>query len=111
MYHLKIRCKQQIKKDALCMFLLHAVCFQSDGGSVCLPAELQVLLNSVQHHKVFYRSHCITNTLSSIAAFTTVKATEGGLLKFNNLNAFGAILKLSSQLIGSAVSTTLVPLV
>lgn len=57
------------------------------------------VLNSVQHHKVFYKSHCVTNTLNSTAAPTTVKATEGGLLKFNNLNAFAAIFKLSSELI------------
>lgn len=41
----------------------------------------------------------VTNTQSSTAALTTVKATEGDLL--NNLNAFGATLKPSSELIGS----------
>lgn len=89
-------------------WLLHTACIHSDGGSVCLPEQLGGgLLNSVQHHKVFYKSHCVTNTLSSTAALATVKATEGGLLKFNNLNASGAILKPSSQLIGSTVFMTL----
>lgn len=91
--------------------LLHTVCIQSDDGSVCLPKEQGALLNSAQHHKVFYKSHCVSNTLSSTAALTTVKATEGSLLKFNNLNAFGAILKLSSQLIGSTAFMTLLLLV
>lgn len=86
---------------------LHTVCIQLDGGGVCLPKEVGALLNSARHHKVFYKSHCVSNTLSSTAALATVKATEGGLLKFNSLNAFGAILKLSSQLIGSTAFMTL----
>ncbi len=96
MYHLKIRFKQQIKKEALYFLhvvMLHTVCIQSDGGSVCFFQKLQGLLNSEQHHKVFYRPHCVTNTLSSAAALTTLKVTEGGLVKFNNLNAFGTIFK------------------
>lgn len=54
-------------------------------------------------------SQRVTNTQSSTAALTTVKATEGDL--FNNLNASGATLKPSSQLIGSTVYTALKPLV
>lgn len=91
--------------------LLYSVCIQSGSGSVYLPKELAALLNSAQHYKVFYKSHCVSNTLSSTAALTTVKATEGGLLKFNNLNAFEAILKLSSHLIGSAAFMILLLLV
>lgn len=72
-------------------------------------SEPQVFENSAEHHKVFYKSHCVTNAQSSTAALTTVEATEGDL--FNSLNAFGATLKLSSQLIGSTVYTTLEPLV
>lgn len=66
--------------------------------------EVGILL---QHHKVFYKAHCVTNTLSSTAALTTVIATEGGLLNFNNLNAFGAILNLSAPTNGSTFLTTL----
>lgn len=78
--------------------------FKSDGGSVCLPKELQVLVNRAQHHKVLYKPLCVTNTLICTAALTTVKATEGGLWNFNSLNALGAIL-------GSRVSMRLLSLV
>lgn len=102
---IKSDASRKLKKEVLffCMLFCYTLPrIQSDGGGVYLQ-ELQILLNSVQHHKVLYKSHCVTNTLNSAAALTTVKATEGGLLKVKS----EYILKLSSQLIVSTVSTTL----